>query len=418
MSYSSPSIILADSQIGSGHLSDSAEYVVPDKIVLTWSAGSAPNPGGGLDNPRLAVTVGAGDSATMNSLGLASESCTYAKVDSWPADTTPGCLAVYEFEVADVDVFRSWYSIEFTALLEWSDLLGSSIYVAEEGGIGRLVLIEAWRSWADRQAFMRSTVASDVWAGADGGVTLLRCVHMSPVAFTANNVVWNHMADQYQAEHERDMAPGGLWDWDSQAKYFAGVDLIGDVAGAVVLELGCGGGQFGARLQSLGGKAVGLDLSREQLKYALARLPVVEGNAEVLPIRTSAVDVVVSAFGAIGTESALYSVLREVARVLRPGGRAVWGWVSPIYELVDEEDAGWVIARSYFDRSVRSGRVFEQQFTYGDWIEAITAAGLRLLRLVEPEPHVSAWRGTTRPWWDRQKMSAIPSTAVWIAEKS
>lgn len=95
-----------------------------------------------------------------------------------------------------------------------------------------------------------------------------------------------------------------------------------------LLDVGCGTGylleQALEREPSI--SAVGLDLSREMLSIARARLgsrvPLVEGSAERLPFSDSAFDVVV-------TNSALHYLqepepaLRELSRILRGGGTLV-----------------------------------------------------------------------------------------------
>lgn len=47
-----------------------------------------------------------------------------------------------------------------------------------------------------------------------------------------------------------------------------GGELLGDLAGADVLELGCGGGQCTVELARRGADVVGIDFTRNQLRYA------------------------------------------------------------------------------------------------------------------------------------------------------
>lgn len=101
--------------------------------------------------------------------------------------------------------------------------------------------------------------------------------------------------------------------------------------GETVLDLGSGGGAdvlLSARRVGPSGKAIGLDMTDEML--ALARthaaeagvdnVEFVQGYIEDIPLADDSVDVVISNC-VINLSADKGKVLREVARVLRPGGR-------------------------------------------------------------------------------------------------
>jgi arsenite methyltransferase len=101
--------------------------------------------------------------------------------------------------------------------------------------------------------------------------------------------------------------------------------------GETVLDLGSGGGidvLLSARRVGPTGRAIGVDMTDEML--ALARRNVEEagasnvefrkGTIEALPLEDASVDVVISNC-VINLASDKGSVFREIARVLRPGGR-------------------------------------------------------------------------------------------------
>jgi arsenite methyltransferase len=101
--------------------------------------------------------------------------------------------------------------------------------------------------------------------------------------------------------------------------------------GEVVLDLGSGAGAdvlISARRVAPGGRAIGLDMTDEMLALARANaaragvesVEFVKGYIEELPLADASVDVVISNC-VINLSGDKPQVLREAARVLRPGGR-------------------------------------------------------------------------------------------------
>lgn len=87
--------------------------------------------------------------------------------------------------------------------------------------------------------------------------------------------------------------------------------------GGRVLEAGCGTGLI---LRALGPRAVGADLSMGMLKKARERgLCVVQARIDALPFRTDAFHAACS-FKVLAHVEPIREALREVARVVRPGG--------------------------------------------------------------------------------------------------
>jgi len=112
--------------------------------------------------------------------------------------------------------------------------------------------------------------------------------------------------------------------------YTWGLDIVSIRPDWVVLDLGCGGGaailQVAARITT--GKIYGIDHSPEMVRLAqkvnhaaIARnlVQISQGSVSGLPYPTSTFDLV-SAFETIQFWPNLGADLREVARVLKPGG--------------------------------------------------------------------------------------------------
>lgn len=175
---------------------------------------------------------------------------------------------------------------------------------------------------------------------------------------------------------------------------------VGDLLGAgegTCLDICCGTGAHTSVPASLGWTPVGVDLSGGQLRHARGRLPVVRGDAAMLPIADASMSTAMCVLSS--TDLPDYpAVLREAARVLRPGGRFVHVGVHPCFVgafadwgrhpriVVDERYADR--ARS-FDSWNTSGvrvRVGAWHVPLADLLNATMSAGLRLARVVEAGP--------------------------------
>jgi len=107
--------------------------------------------------------------------------------------------------------------------------------------------------------------------------------------------------------------------------------MIGDVAGLDVLDIGCGDGRLAIQMARAGARVVGLDpdaamlrAAGDQAKAAGVRLDLIDGRVEALPLADQRFDVVtaVTVLCFVRDETLAW---REMARVLRPGGRLVIG---------------------------------------------------------------------------------------------
>ena len=107
--------------------------------------------------------------------------------------------------------------------------------------------------------------------------------------------------------------------------------LLGDVSGQRVVDFGCGSGANSVLLAGRGAHVWGIDISEDLLRLAQRRLDVsgrgggatfIAGSAHDMPFPDASIDVV---FGiAILHHLDLDLVSKEVRRVLRPGGRAIF----------------------------------------------------------------------------------------------
>jgi SAM-dependent methyltransferase len=153
-------------------------------------------------------------------------------------------------------------------------------------------------------------------------------------------------------------------------------------------------------------------------------VPLVQAGAEHLPFADASFDLACSAFGAVPFVASPVEVMREVFRVLRPGGRWVFAVNHPMRWMFSDDPgpAGLTVTQSYFDRTPYlevddEGRAtyVEHHRTLGDRVRDVVAAGLVLDDLVEPE-----WpAGHERVWgqWSPLRGALFPGTAIFVTHR-
>ncbi len=246
----------------------------------------------------------------------------------------------------------------------------------------------------------------------------------------ANRRWWDADADDYHARHGAFLGDADFL-WCPEGLREADAGLLGEVAGRRVLEVGCGSAPCARWLRGQGAVVAAFDLSAGMLRHAreaAARtgleVPLVQADAEALPFAADSFQIACSAFGAVPFCAASATVMREVARVLVPGGRWVFATSHPVRWVFadDPGPAGLVAQTPYFDRSPyvevdAAGRptYVEHHRTVGDRVREIVGAGLLLIDLIEPE-----WpAGHDRVWgqWSPLRGALLPGTAIYVCGK-
>ncbi|MFB9236752.1 class I SAM-dependent methyltransferase [Plantactinospora siamensis] len=217
----------------------------------------------------------------------------------------------------------------------------------------------------------------------------------------AGRAAYDGIADWY--EHEFLTAQRAAGDPLGIRTALAG--LLGPGRGPC-LEVGCGTGEYAAQLRGLGWTPVGADLSAGMLQHARDRLPAVRADAARLPFRDGSLPAVTAVMA--HTDMPRYpDVLREVARVLAPGGVFVHVGVHPCFcgGFADRTDPAAVVIRpgyldghwtmeSWSSQGLRD-KVGASHWPLPELLHGVLAAGLTLDRFAEggsPVPTMLAFR--------------------------
>jgi SAM-dependent methyltransferase len=174
------------------------------------------------------------------------------------------------------------------------------------------------------------------------------------------------------------------------------VQMLPQLEGKEVVELGCGTAYFGAWIKRAGaGRVVGVDITAAQLETARRmseqfglELEFVEANAEETGLPAESFDLAVSEYGAsIWCDP--YKWIPEAARLLRPGGELVFLRNATVAVLCWEEEG-----EAIGDRLVRPQKglrsitwaddgTTEFQMGHSEWIRLLRASGFEILDMVE-----------------------------------
>lgn len=241
---------------------------------------------------------------------------------------------------------------------------------------------------------------------------------------------WNADARNYHDRHKNYLS--GFY-WCPEMLSEQDTQLLGDVSGQHVLEIGCGSAPCATWLanQYPAATVTAFDISANMLRATSGvekhnqprNLHLIQADAARLPFADASFDQAFSVFGAIPFIADLNELFAAIGRCLRPGGRFVYATNHPMrwVFLDDPGEAGLLAAIPYFDDSYHeidptSGNLtyIEYHHSFGDHVRALTAAGFQLIDVLEPE-----WPDDlTENWgqWSPLRGKIFPGTAIFIAQ--
>ena len=235
---------------------------------------------------------------------------------------------------------------------------------------------------------------------------------------------WGARPAEYIAEHGDFLGDADLR-WCPEGLTEDSCAFLGPVAGARVLEVGAGAGQGARWVARHGGDVVASDVAEGMLRQAriiaertAISVPLICADARALPFADDSFDIVFTAFGVLPFVPDPGRVHREVARVLRAGGRWVFSTTHPMrWVFADDPDPDHLrVVRPYFDAPPyvehQDGVVSyaEFQHTMADVVGAVIGAGFVLDDLLEPR-----WvPGNSHTWgaWSAARAPFVPGTLI------
>lgn len=178
----------------------------------------------------------------------------------------------------------------------------------------------------------------------------------------------------------------------------------GDVRGLQVLDAGCGEGRFCRMLSERGAITTGIDLTEPLIQEAQRRHPEGRyevGNAEALPYQDASFDLVISYIVLLDIDD-FRTAIREMARVLKPGGKAV---VSNLQSFVTTKETPWIedeagnrlhIAVDNYNDEIRMAvewlgiSIINYHRPLNFYVNAFLQSGFQLEKFLEPIPSKEA----------------------------
>lgn len=194
--------------------------------------------------------------------------------------------------------------------------------------------------------------------------------------------------------------------------------LLGDVHGKRIVDFGCGSGANSVLLANRGAHVWGIDISEDLLRLATRRMAVngradgatfIAGSAHDMPFPSGSIDVV---FGiAILHHLDLDLVSKEVRRVLKPGGRAIFQEPvrnSKVIRFVRSLIPYRAPDISPYERPLTDAELRRFATGFSQW--SVRAFALPHVQVGQVLPFVrNYWRSLYR--WDRAVLHAFPGLA-------
>ena len=191
-------------------------------------------------------------------------------------------------------------------------------------------------------------------------------------------------------------------------KWGAYLAKLGDVEGKKILDLGCGEGGYSRALAQRQAQMVSIDCSEQAIKYASEQAIIsglfiehyVRNSNDLFGIANDSFDIVLCSMMLMDCED-FEGTIKEVVRVLRPGGKMIASVLHPCFDGNHEKGIGRqglgiereVVVKNYFEPAeweapLHRGTtpVIWRHRTMQDYVKTFVRNNLTIVDLDEPKP--------------------------------
>lgn len=186
------------------------------------------------------------------------------------------------------------------------------------------------------------------------------------------------------------------------------LNLLGDLAGKKVLEIGCGNGRSLEYISKCGATELwGLDISHKQIdktreylesKNICATL-VCSPMEDECGIYNDYFDVIYSVYG-IGWTTNLEVTFNRITAYLKNGGIFIFGWSHPIHKCVSLENGQLIFSNSYFNEEWYCANMGNKEIMLSNrmlstYINALARNGFVIEQFIEETDRDSAMKSNS-----------------------
>ncbi len=213
------------------------------------------------------------------------------------------------------------------------------------------------------------------------------------------------------------------------------LELMGDVKGKRILDLGCGEGGYSRKLAKKGAELVAVDCSKKAIDHSIRlaeqeNLKIehyVRNSNDLFGIEAEQFDIVLCSMMLMDCED-FKGTIQEIVRVLKPGGRLFASVLHPCFDGNHDTGIGRqgeginreVVVKNYFEPREWEAPLYKgtipviwRHRTLEDYIKTFISAGLTIVDLNEPKATDEQARVSVAMAW----LQKIPLYLYWELKK-